>query len=170
MVCDKKKTSTEWALEDLTKSIEQYYKALKKDEERLLNESKLLWHKYAPLIEEDSCGIYAIKIDEKVLYVGQSMKIIDRVLSHIFEITDCAKKVLLGEYVEKKYEILATAILTGHHLCFDTLCSCDKDKDELNKKEMHYINLYNAPLNTYRPNRCKIPDTLEEALTFQDKE
>lgn len=84
MICDKKKTSTEWALENLTKSIEQYYKALKKDEEKLFDESRLLWSKYAPLIKEDSCGIYAIKIDGKVLYVGQSMKIIDRVLSHIF--------------------------------------------------------------------------------------
>lgn len=53
---------------------------------------------------------------------------------------------------------------------FDTLCLCNRDKDELNEKEMYYIDLYNTPLNTYRPNRYKIPDTLEEALALQDKE
>lgn len=164
MVYDKQKTSAEWALENLNNSIEQYYKALKKDEERLLKESRTLLSKYAPTISQDACGIYAIQVDDKILYVGQSKWITDRVLSHIFEMTNCLKKVLLDEYVEKKYKILASAVLTGHKIEFITLCECNKDKEELDEKEIYYINLYNAPLNTYRPKRHKTPDTLEEAL------
>lgn len=101
MVYDKKRTNSEWALDNLTNSIEQYFKAVKKDEEKLLKESRLLLSKYAPTINQDMSGIYAIQVDNKVLYVGQSKLVTDRVLTHIFEITDCAKKVLLNEYVEK---------------------------------------------------------------------
>ena len=163
MVINKNKTHTDWALEDLKEAIEKYDKAIAKDNLKLQKESEVLLSKYAPTINEIA-GIYAIKVDDKILYVGQSKLITNRVLTHIFEITDCVKKMLLGEYVEKKYKILATAILTGHKLEFITLCECSKNKEELNEKEMYYINLYNTPLNTYRPKRHKIPDTLEEVL------
>lgn len=156
----------------LNDAIGKYNKAIAKDEAKAMKEQSLLLSKYAPTITENNAGVYCIKVNDKVLYVGQSRQIQGRVINHISSIANCIENMMLGESVENKYRILAIAFLENYDLEFVELYQCDTtglDKnaitENLKEVEMYYIDLYDAPLNTYRPHRCEQPKTLKEAMS-----
>jgi hypothetical protein len=167
-----------WALRELDEWIEKYKNAKEKDQDKQNKDDQQLLSKYANTIKDNIAGIYAIKVDNKILYIGQSKWVSQRVLSHIAQIHSVIKGILFDEKIEIKYKILAYAILTGHKLEFVTLYECDKYENHLytmdtetlnealNKNEMLFIEKYQSPLNTYRPQRHKVPNTLEEALSM----
>lgn len=161
-----------YAIKDFDDAINKYHKAVKKDEEKAAKEISFLLNKYAPTITENNAGVYCIKVNDKVLYVGQSRQVQGRVINHISSIANCIENMMLGESVENKYRILAIAFLENYDLEFVELYQCDTsglDKDtiteNLKEVEMYYIDLYDAPLNTYRPHRCEQPKTLKEAMS-----
>lgn len=107
-------------------------------------------------------GIYAILVDNLVMYVGKSKNIRERALAHIYAIQESVTNITMGKNPGKKYRILAEAILQGYNFEIVTVTNCEFER--LDELEMEYINELGAPLNTYRPKRHYIPDTLDEAL------
>ena len=92
-------------------------------------------------------GIYCICIDNKVLYVGQSLNMYGRLWDHMKQIRDSA---------EKKYKILREAQYDGCTITFQPLYYCkrvreDAVKRELNEREGYFINYYLPPLNKRIP-------------------
>lgn len=94
----------------------------------------------------DRAGIYCIKLNGKVVYVGQSNNMLYRIAEHILKIRlpDEHKYLILNEAKEK------------YKISFDVLCYVDCDfftslNQQLNRKEAEYVNLYNPPLNTQIP-------------------
>lgn len=60
----------------------------------------------------EHAGIYCIKIDDEVVYIGKSGNMLRRIASHYANIQ-------MG--TEKKYRILAEARRRGHSITFDVL-------------------------------------------------
>ena len=92
---------------------------------------------------EEKAGIYAITIDKRVVYVGQSKNIYQRCRSHIYNIFNAIYN------KEKKYQLLLSAWLGGHRIdCFQ-LDYCDID--QLKEKENEWIEIYKPKLNILTP-------------------
>lgn len=92
---------------------------------------------------EEKAGIYAITIDKRVVYVGQSKNIYQRCRSHIYNIFNAMYN------KEKKYQLLLSAWLGGHRIdCFQ-LDYCDID--QLKEKENEWIKIYKPKLNILTP-------------------
>lgn len=94
----------------------------------------------------DHAGIYCIKVQGKVVYVGQSMNMLYRIAEHILKIRlpDEHKYIILNEAKEQ------------YNLEFDVLYDAVDDffsdyAQQLNEKEAEYIAFYNPPLNTQIP-------------------
>ena len=92
-------------------------------------------------------GIYCIKIDNKIVYIGKSANMLRRIAEHYAGIQ-------MG--TEKKYRILAEARRKGHDIGFDVLyyakgrTRIDKFA-EIGEKEGEYIRKHNPILNTQIP-------------------
>ena len=92
---------------------------------------------------EEKAGIYAITIDKRVVYVGQSKNIYQRCRSHIYNIFNAMYN------KEKKYQLLLSAWLGGHRIdCFQ-LDYCDID--QLKEKANEWIKIYKPKLNILTP-------------------
>ena len=95
----------------------------------------------------EHAGIYCIKIDETVVYIGKSYNMLKRVAQHY----DAIQKP-----TEKKYRILAEAHRKRHAINFDVLYHA-KAQDytsimaEIGEKEGEYIRQYKPVLNTQIP-------------------
>lgn len=87
-------------------------------------------------------GIYAILVNDKICYVGQSRCIGKRLAQHYIEINNIDKN------SEKKYKLL-NEIQKIYQIKFIILEKCDEDN--LNSQEEFYILKYNPPLNTQIP-------------------
>ena len=92
-------------------------------------------------------GIYCIKIDQNIVYIGKSANMLRRVAQHYVGIQN---------ETEKKYRILAEARRKGHSINFDVLYYAKSrnyvDKlNEIGEKEGEYIRKYNPILNTQIP-------------------
>ena len=92
-------------------------------------------------------GIYCIKIDQNIVYIGKSTNMLRRVAQHYVGIQN---------ETEKKYRILAEARRKGHSINFDVLYYAKSrnyvDKlNEIGEKEGEYIRKYNPILNTQIP-------------------
>ena len=92
-------------------------------------------------------GIYCIKIDDQIVYVGKSTNMLKRVVEHYI----CIKK-----QTEKKYRILAEAQRKGHAINFDVLYYAKSKrygdiKEEIGRKEGEYIRMYRPVLNAQIP-------------------
>ena len=92
-------------------------------------------------------GIYCIKIDQNIVYIGKSTNMLRRVAQHY---------VGIQKETEKKYYILAEAKRKGHNINFDVLYYAKSrnyvDKlNEIGEKEGEYIRKYNPILNTQKP-------------------
>lgn len=92
---------------------------------------------------QEKPGIYAITIDNKVAYVGQSENVYNRCSRHIYNIENA----MLNQ--EKKYLLLLSAKLGGHYV--DCIGLAYGDEDELRIAEDHFINEYDPMLNIYKP-------------------
>ena len=92
-------------------------------------------------------GIYCIKIDDEIVYIGKSANMLRRIAEHYAGIQ-------MG--TEKKYRILAEARRKGHNINFDVLhyatgrTRVDK-LAEIGEKEGEYIRKHNPILNTQIP-------------------
>lgn len=80
-------------------------------------------------------GIYCIKINEKIVYVGKSRNMLQRIAEHYVGIK--AEK-------EKKYRIMAEAQRKGHSIDFDVLYYATARTpsaiiEEIGEKEGEYI-------------------------------
>ena len=100
---------------------------------------------YAP--KYDHAGIYCIKIDDTIVYIGKSHNMLKRVSQHYAAI--------MGQ-TEKKYRIFAEAQRKGHSINFDVLYHAAETyypavKDEIGRKEGEYIRQYKPVLNTQIP-------------------
>ena len=92
-------------------------------------------------------GIYCIKIDDTIVYIGKSRNMLKRVSQHYVEIK---------KQSEAKYRIMAEAQRKGHTINFDVLYYAkENDRDaiieEIGMKEGEYIRKYSPVLNTQIP-------------------
>ena len=92
-------------------------------------------------------GIYCIKIDDDIVYIGKSNNMLKRVAQHYVGIKSQS---------ELKYRILAEAQRKGHTINFDVLYYATESgynavKDEIGTKEGEYIRKYKPVLNTQIP-------------------
>ena len=100
---------------------------------------------YAP--KYDHAGIYCIKIDDTIVYIGKSHNMLKRISQHYAAI--------MGQS-EKKYRIFAEAQRKGHSINFDVLYHAAETyypavKNEIGQKEGEYIRQYKPVLNTQIP-------------------
>ena len=98
-------------------------------------------------------GIYCIHIDNKILYVGKSVNMHERLKQHI-------KAIKNPEGQTRKYQLLNDIIASGNSISFDVLYySKKKRRDavnrELKEREAYYINYYLPPLNKQIPEHPK---------------
>ena len=92
-------------------------------------------------------GIYCIKIDDEIVYIGKSYNMLKRVVQHYVNIQ---------KQSELKYRILAEAHRKGHKIGFDVLYYATQSgynavKDEIGTREGEYIRQYKPVLNTQIP-------------------
>ena len=107
------------------------------------------WLKRKGLTEKyEHAGIYCIKIDDEIVYIGKSTNMLLRISQHY---------VGIKTEREKKYRIMAEAQRKGHSINFDVLYYAKSSGhrqllEEIGKKEGEYIRKYNPILNTQIPN------------------
>lgn len=89
-------------------------------------------------------GIYAITLEDFVVYVGQSKDMFQRCSQHIYN----TENAMLNQ--EKKYLLLLSAKIGGHDIDYIPLEYCEES--ELTSRENFYISSYNPPLNILTPN------------------
>ena len=92
-------------------------------------------------------GIYCIKVDGQILYIGKSENMLKRVAEHYVGIR-------IGS--EKKYRLLSEIQRNGHPIEFDVLYYAQKKRaseirEEIGRKEGEYIRQYRPVLNTQIP-------------------
>ena len=95
----------------------------------------------------ESPGIYCIKLNERVVYIGKSQNMLERVAQHFVGVRRGS---------ERKYRILAEAQRKGQTVGFDVLyyAKSKTKKDILNEigeKEGEFIRAYRPILNTQIP-------------------
>ena len=112
------------------------------------DENAYNWLKRKGLAEKyEHAGIYCIKIDNKIVYIGKSHNMLKRVAQHYAGIQMQS---------ERKYRILAEAQRKGHAINFDVLYRAKQTRyaaitQEIGEKEGEYIRLYTPALNTQIP-------------------
>lgn len=107
----------------------------------------------------DAAGIYEIFIDNKLVYIGQSKNMLNRIVSHMWEIDYNIKT--------NKYIQLRRARDAGHKIRFDVLCYCSED--ELNYQECINIRKF-MPLLNYQIPRLEDgwdPRPLAKSITYE---
>ena len=100
-------------------------------------------------------GVYTLKALDKIVYVGKSKNLKDRLLQHMFHIeyyndwdipSEKVKKYeLLAEIKDKHIEIVPSVIFTAYN---DAYCSTDS---QIGRMEAYYIRKYQPYLNTQIP-------------------
>lgn len=95
----------------------------------------------------ESAGIYCIKIDNDIVYIGKSHNMLKRIAQHYVGIKSQS---------ELKYRILAEAQRKGHKIGFDVLYYATQSgynaiTDEIGTKEGEYIKKHKPALNTQIP-------------------
>ena len=88
-------------------------------------------------------GVYAITIDNCIVYVGQSKNVRQRCSQHIYNIENATFN------QEKKYLLLLAAKLGGHKIDYISLEYCKEE--DLREREDLYIKLTQSPLNILTP-------------------
>lgn len=91
-------------------------------------------------------GIYCIKVQDKLVYIGKSANMLWRVASHILAIDGIGK-----DSAGNKYKILRTAKTRGLQISFDVLEYIDGTNSDLDAAEAKWINQELPVLNTQIP-------------------
>lgn len=102
-------------------------------------------------------GIYCIKIDGDIVYVGKSKNMQGRLSEHIRKINSG-----IGE---NKYKVLHEARQQGKTIQFDVLEYANLD--DLTDRENYYIGLYNPKLNFFNPNGA---NKKAKSITYEELE
>ena len=102
-------------------------------------------YKLPPIDKYNYKGIYCIKIDDEIVYVGQSMNIYKRVIAHMNHIIRNFDK----EDKEWKYDRLRDYWKLNKTIKYDILYKINNkiSKKELLELEKFYIDLYKPKLN-----------------------
>ena len=92
-------------------------------------------------------GIYCIKVEGQILYIGKSENMLKRVAHHYVGIQTGS---------EKKYRLLSEIQRNGHKIEFDVLyyaqgASAKAIREEIGSKEGEFIRQYLPVLNTQIP-------------------
>ena len=100
---------------------------------------------YAPKYQH--AGIYCIKLDNQIVYIGKSTNMLYRVAEHYVGIQTGS---------EVKYRILAEAVRKNHSITFDVLYDAssfgrEQIQEEIGNMEGEYIRKYRPVLNTQIP-------------------
>ena len=95
----------------------------------------------------EHAGIYCIKIDDKIVYIGKSANMLRRIAQHYAGIK---------QGTEKKYRIISEAERKGHPITFDVLYYAKSRRlaerlAEIGEKEGEYIRKHRPILNTQIP-------------------
>ena len=95
----------------------------------------------------EHAGIYCIKIDNQIVYIGKSGNMLRRIAQHYAGIK---------KGTEKKYRIISEAERKGHPIFFDVLYYAKSRHlaerlAEIGEKEGEYIREYKPILNTQIP-------------------
>lgn len=91
----------------------------------------------------DCYGVYCIKVDDKIVYVGKSRNMLKRVAQHMAEIE---------ETTEKNMYIVLRDLRAAHSLAFDTLyTTTEEDDDAIGFAEARLIKEYQPCLNIQFP-------------------
>ena len=95
----------------------------------------------------ERAGIYCIKLDEKIVYIGKSQNMLERIAAHYVGIKTGS---------ECKYRILAEVQSKGYAINFDVLYYAGSGSrldivNEIGEKEGELIRLYRPILNTQIP-------------------
>lgn len=89
-------------------------------------------------------GVYGIYIEGYLVYVGESLNILNRWIDHKFNTLYNFKQ---KEYQEGKYKVLRKAYAAGLTISCDVLEFCENDKKVLRAREAEYIRAYKPILN-----------------------
>ena len=97
----------------------------------------------------EHAGIYCIKIDDKIFYIGKSTNMLKRVAQHYVAIQKVADKT-------SKYYVLSEAKRRGHSINFDVLYNATAKSysaigEEIGRKEGELIRKYMPELNAQIP-------------------
>ena len=95
----------------------------------------------------EHAGIYCIKVDDSIVYIGKSTNMLVRVAQHY---------VGIKRGTEKKYRILAELQRKGHSINFDVLyyassCGYEEKQSEIGIMEGEFIRKHRPILNTQIP-------------------
>ena len=95
----------------------------------------------------EHAGIYCIRQNNKIVYVGKSVNMLRRIAQHYVGIKTGS---------ERKYRILAEVQGKGYGITFDVLYNATQAnpaaiETEIGQKESEYINLYRPILNSQIP-------------------
>ena len=95
----------------------------------------------------EHAGIYCIKIDNQIVYIGKSANMLRRIAQHYAGIQ---------QGTEKKYRIISEAERKGHPITFEVLYYAKSRRRldklvEIGEKEGEYIRQYKPILNTQIP-------------------
>ena len=110
---------------------------------------------------EKVSGIYAITIDNRIVYIGQARNMESRTRGHI--------RHMINGYKTKKYGLVNDVRLLGHVVDCREVEKCEID--ELSRREQAYIKDSFLPLNTLLSNSSPKPRELtpEDFLGMLDK-
>ena len=95
-------------------------------------------------------GIYAITVNNRVVYIGQSINMVRRTRGHF-------RKIINGSDIPK-YRLLEAAIQCNLKVDCSTVKCCEIE--ELNRLEKYYIRLLILPLNTMMAETSPRPENL----------
>ena len=101
---------------------------------------------------DNESGIYAITINNGIVYIGQSKDIYKRCCQHIYN----TQNAMLNK--EKKYLLLLSAQLGGFDVDCQTICQCEDN--QLRGLEDYYIDKYKPILNIMTPNGIQDIDNI----------
>lgn len=95
----------------------------------------------------EHAGIYCIKIDNQIVYIGKSANMLRRIAQHYAGIQ---------QGTEKKYRIISEAERKGHPITFEVLYYAKSRRRldklvEIGEKEGEYIRKFKPILNTQIP-------------------
>lgn len=115
-------------------------------------------HQERKSIYWEKVGIYAIKLNKEIVYIGKSTNLFHRFISHEINTIWPGSK----EYNSAKYCQMREAIARGYTLEFEVLEYCTKE--ELSQKEDKWIGQYLPKLNTSIPYQGRHTNKKVESL------